>query len=105
MLLHKLTKGGPANFTQDDVDYCCHPKVRLLDLAEEAVRLNSKLVLREAEWTEIGVQLTLQTLYQTEAYLVNHIASLHADLAHSQDELASIKHQISTIQRLNNATS
>lgn len=36
----------PARYTQEHVDFCCRPYVRLEDLAQEACRLNPSLIYR-----------------------------------------------------------
>lgn len=67
LILHRLPKGGPANFTQLDIDYCCHPLVKLQDLAQEAVLLNPSLTLRtDLDWTEVEAKLAYKTYQEVQ---------------------------------------
>lgn len=70
MIIHRLTKGGPANYNQLDVDYCCHPAVQLFDLAKEACALNPELVYTAkpgTRWHEIEYKLAAQALAEKHA--------------------------------------
>lgn len=91
--VHRLTAGGPKNFNQDDVDYCCNPLVSLKDLAEEAVQLNPSLILRtKADYPELEAQLT--ALRKTEKTLVENIAALQTKLGAAQGDLTIIQYKI-----------